>query len=285
MLKVNVSATQGAGLVNEDVAGHCGDAVWVIDGATDVGEPVLFGASDAAWFANRVNVVLGDILRDRPAIATRDLLMETISTCSAAFECAAHRRAAAPADLPSAAFAMVRQIGDAVELTTLGDCRVAYRAADESPSLFGGTALGPFEGRSIALADELRRANPTIDPTALKQALLPHLRETRRLMNQPGGYWILGTDPVAADHVNRMVLEARPGDGFALASDGFLRLIEVFGVADVADLLAIEAEQDFDAQLARLRALESESGSLTKYPRIKLHDDVSFAQCEYRVEG
>lgn len=104
-------------------------------------------------------------------------------------------------------------------------------------------------------------------------------------MNQPGGYWILGTDPAAADHVDQMVLEPMPSDGFALASDGFLRLIEVFGVADAADLLAIDAEQDFDAQLARLRALESEPGSLTKYPRIKLHDDVSFAHCEYRVEG
>lgn len=162
MLKVNVSATQGSGLVNEDAAGYCGDAVWVIDGATGVGEPVLHGVSDAAWFANRVNVVLGDILRDRPAIATRDLLMETISTCAAAFECAARRRVTDRADLPSAACAIVRQIGDAVELTTLGDCRVAYRAADGSPRLFGGTALGPFEGRSIALAEELRRANPTI---------------------------------------------------------------------------------------------------------------------------
>lgn len=285
MLKVNVSATQGAGPVNEDVAGHCGDAAWVIDGATGVGEPVLFGASDAAWFANRVNVVLGDILRDRPAIATRDLLIETIVACRAAFECAAPRGPLDAAAFPSAAFAMVRQMGDSIEFTTLGDCRVAYRAADGSARLFGGTALAPFEERSIALAVELRRANPAIDPVTLKEALFPHLRETRRLMNQTGGYWILGIDPAAADHVDRMVVEAKPGDGFALASDGFLRLVEVFGVAAAADLLAIDTGQHFDAQLKRLRALESEPGSLTGYPRIKRHDDVSFVQCEYRVEG
>lgn len=285
MLKVDVSATRGAGSVNEDVAGHCGDAAWVIDGATGVGEPALSGTSDAAWFANRVNLVLADILRDRPAIATRDLLVETISSCRSAFECAAQRSAIDPAELPSAAFAMVRQIGDAIEFTTLGDCRVAYRPADGSPRLFGGAALGPFEGRSIALADALRRADPAMDPAALKEALLPHLREMRRLMNRPGGYWILGTDPAAADHVDRMVLEAKPGDSFALASDGFLRLIEVFGVAGAHDLLAIDTEQDFDVQLARLRALESEPDSLTTYPRIKRHDDVSFVQCKFRLEG
>jgi len=285
MLKVNVSATQGAGPANEDVGGHCGDAAWVIDGATGVGEPLLSGPSDAAWFANRVNSVLGDILRDRPAITTRDLLIETISTCAAAFERAAQRTPTDVAELPSAAFAMVRQFGSSIELTTLGDCRIAYRTTDGSPTLFGGTALGPFEGLSIALADALRRANPAIDAAALKEALLPHLRVTRRLMNRPSGYWILGTDPAAADHVDRIVLEAKQGDSFALASDGFLRLVELFEVADAADLLAIEAERDFNAQLARLRALESESGSLTKYPRIKLHDDVCFAQCQYQVEG
>jgi Protein phosphatase 2C len=285
MLKVNVSATQGAGPANEDVAGHCGDAAWVVDGATGVGEPLLSGPSDAAWFANCVNSVLGDILRDRPSIATRNLLVETISTCAAAFECAALRTPTDVAELPSAAFAMVRQFGNSIEFTTLGDCRIAYRATDGSSTLFGGTALGPFEGRSIALAHALRLANPAIDPAALKEALLPHLRETRRLMNRPGGYWILGTNPAAADHVDRMVLEAKQGDSFALASDGFLRLVELFEIADAADLLAIGSQQHFEAQLARLRALESEPGSVTKHPRIKRHDDVSFVQCDYWVEG
>lgn len=58
MLKVNVSATRGAGSVDEDVVGCCGDAAWVIDGATGVGDPLLAGVSDAAWFANRVDAEL-----------------------------------------------------------------------------------------------------------------------------------------------------------------------------------------------------------------------------------
>lgn len=285
MLKVNVAASEGAGLVNEDVAGHCGDAAWVVDGATGVGVPVLSGASDAAWFANRVSIVLEDILRDRPGIATRDLLIETITVCGAAFGRAAQRTPTDPAELPSAAFAMVRQIDDHVEFTTLGDCRIAYRRADGSASLFGGKAIGPFEARSIALAVEIRRGNPAIDAAGLKATLLPHLRATRRLMNRPGGYWILGTDPAAADHVDRITLKAKPGDRFALASDGFLRLIEIFGAMDAGDLLTIDTRVRFEAELARLRSIESAPGTLTAHPRIKAHDDVSFVQCAYQGEG
>lgn len=285
MLKVNVSTARGAGPVNEDVAGHCGDAAWVIDGATGVGDPLLSGASDAAWFANRVDTELRRILRDRPDVATRDLLVEAIEACGVAFRLAAPGVCDDPADLPSAAFAMVRQVGGSVELTTIGDCRIAHRVEGGAAGLFGSDALAPFEKRSLALADGLRRADPTIGHAALKESLLPHLRETRRLMNRPGGYWILGFDPAAADHVHRVALEARPGDRFALSSDGFLRLIEVFGVAGADDLLAIDTQVDFDARLARLRALESEAGSLARYPRIKVHDDVSFVQCQFQVEG
>lgn len=285
MLRINVAASAGAGAVNEDVAGHYGDAAWVIDGATGVGVPILSGTSDAAWFANRVSIALEDILRDRPAIATHDLLIETITTCRTAFESAAQRTTTDAAELPSAAFAMVRQIGESVEFTTLGDCRIAYRDEAGSAALFGGTAIAPFEARSIALADDLRRRDPKIDPVRLKIAMLPRLRETRRLMNRPGGYWILGTDPAAADHVEQVTLKTTPGDTFALASDGFLRLIEIFGVAGAADLLAIDTRAQFDAHLARLRGLESAPDTLSAHPRIKAHDDVSFVQCTYRLEA
>jgi len=76
MLQVNVAASHGAGANNEDVAGHCGNAAWVIDGATGVGDPVLAGVSDAAWFAHWVSAKLAEILHARPDIATRDLLIE-----------------------------------------------------------------------------------------------------------------------------------------------------------------------------------------------------------------
>lgn len=285
MLKVNVCASQGAGPVNEDAAGRCGNAVWVIDGATGLGDPLADAVSDAAWFARRVDLALGDILHDRPATSTPDLLRETIALCRTGFEQAAQRLPSDAADLPSAAFAMVRQIDDSIEVTTLGDCRVAYRGADGLARLFGGTALAPFEARSIALADALRRADPAIDSAGLKQALRPHLRETRRLMNQPGGYWILGFDPAAVDHIDCMVVQPKAGDSFALASDGFLRLVEIFGMVSIDDLLAMSTPEAFDAQLLRLRAIEGEASSLTAYPRIKRHDDVSFVHCDYRVEG
>ena len=103
-------------------------------------------------------------------------------------------------------------------------------------------------------------------------------------MNTPGGYWIFGTEPAAADHTDQITIAAAPGARFALASDGFLRLIEVFGVANARDFLAIDSSERFSEELERLRALECAPRTLADYPRIKAHDDVAFVQCEYRQE-
>lgn len=283
MLKVNLATSVGAGVINEDVVGFTESAAWVFDGATGVGGMLTPGPSDAAWFANRASATLARMLRDTPEIPTPDALRNTMADCRDAFARVATRPPIDAFELPSAAFAMVRQTGATVELTTLGDCRIAYRVSGR-PELFGATALAPLDARSISFAASLRQAKPTIDAAGFNAAMLPHLRQMRSRMNTPEGYWIFGVEPAAADHVDRITIAAVTGDRFALASDGFLRLIEVFGVAEADDFLAIDTSARFATELERLRALERAPGTLADHPRIKRHDDVAFVQCEYRLE-
>ncbi len=94
---------------------------------------------------------------------------------------------------------------------------------------------------------------------------------------------MLGTDPDAADHLDQITLPVRGGETFALASDGFLRLVELFEVASPADLLAIDNNDLFSSWLGKLRALEGAERSCHRYPRVKVHDDATFAHC--RVVG
>ncbi len=279
MLRVTGSWSQGSGAVNEDVVGHCEGAAWVIDGATGLGANLIAGPSDAAWIATCADRELRAGFTRDSARSTPDILREVMAACRDAFAAACGRAAAAPHELPSAALALIRQVPDGIECATLGDCRIVYRDTDGAARLFGTTNLTTFEARTIAMAEHFLAEAPDVDPLDLRALLLPQLQENRRMMNVPGGYWVLGTDPAAADHCDVAVVPAVPGDCFALASDGFLRLIELFAVATPADFLAIETLAGFDQRLEQLRTLERAPYSCRSFARVKVSDDASFVHC------
>lgn len=284
MLKVTVAASHGSGEINEDVVGFCGSAVWVIDGATGVGASLLEAPSDAAWLARRADRELHAALSSEPDLPTVDLLRRVMSACRESLETERVRMANGAHEHPSAAFAMVRHHAGRVEFSTLGNCRIVYRH-EGTVRLFGTTPLAEIERRTIELARQCMDEDPTITPAMLRDKLLPQLRANRSLMNRPDGYWVLGIEPAAADHLDRLTVPACDGDAFALASDGFLRLIEVFEVASPADLLAMDNDDAFAAALDKLRALENLEGSCHRHPRVKVHDDATFAHCRIVEES
>lgn len=285
MLKVNVAKSDGPGPINEDVVGHSSGAAWVIDGATGVGAALLEAPSDAAWLATRADAELRSLLTRFPDISTHDLVRSVVERCRDALHRHALREPDGAHEHPSAAFAMVRARRDGVEFATLADCRIAYTGDDGAARLFGTTSLGAIEGRTLAFVKEILKHHPDITPAELKEAVLPQLRENRQLMNRPGGYWVLGTEPAAAEHLDLITLPVCAGQRFAIASDGYLRLIELFTAATPDDLLATDKDAAFVDWLRTLRGLESAEGSCRRHPRVKVHDDASFLHCEYEGEA
>jgi serine/threonine protein phosphatase PrpC len=285
MLRIDVGATAGSGDINEDVVGWCDGAAWVIDGASGVGASLLEEETDATWLAREADRQFKRLLTANPAIPSAELVREASLACLAAFESGATRSPEGPHEHPSAAFAMVRAFGSEVELLTLGDCRIACRGSDGGAELFGTTDLAPIEAQTIARVASLLSEHPEMHEDELRARLMPLLSSNRALMNTEGGYWVLGTSPDAAEHLDLVRRPAGEGDEFAIASDGFLRLAELFEAADAADLLAIGTASDFDRWLERLRALEAEPGSRSRFPRVKLHDDVAFIRCTLTEGG
>ncbi|MFC0684987.1 hypothetical protein [Novosphingobium clariflavum] len=285
MLRIEIAASDGQGRVhggiNEDCVGHHGNAAWVIDGATGIGPRLLDAPSDAFWLAQKANALLAQGLAESPDIPTVELLRQVMRQCGEALGREQLGPAAAAHEHPSAAFAMVRVIGGEAEITTLADCRVIA----QDGQVFGSSALDAIEARTIAAMRQILAEEGEIAPEALKQRLMPGLIANRQLMNRVNGYWVLGTEPRAADHVWQVRFPVRPGQRFALASDGFLRLFEVFDAAEPADLLAISGAQDWAHWLARLRALESAPESLRQFARVKRHDDASLVICSWENDG
>lgn len=164
MLSISVCRSYGSSAVNEDVAGHCGNAAWVIDGATGLGAHLMDGPSDAAWLATRADRELRAAFARDADRSTADILRAVIAACRGAFVAGRRRPSGAAFELPSAAIAIVRQVGDTVELATLGDCRIADRDRGGVARLFGTTALDAFEGRMLAFSQRVLTQLPTFDP-------------------------------------------------------------------------------------------------------------------------
>src|SRR3546814_1818011 len=90
-------------------------------------------------------------------------------------------------------------------------------------------------------------------------------------MNVDGGYWVLGLQMEAIERADRAELPA--GDwAIALASDGFLRLADMFAHLGASDLLSIENRAEFEKCYSDLRNLEQVDGSLRRHPRAKISD-------------
>ncbi|PTQ08224.1 hypothetical protein CLG96_16130 [Sphingomonas oleivorans] len=274
-IRVKAAHSDAGDRINEDVVGYCDEAAWVIDGATGLGPSLLGVESDAAWLAGLIDRSLRAAFARDPEQPTRAILRSVIETCRDAVEHHKMRPGEDACELPSAAFAMVRATPDGAEISTLGDCRVAYQAPDGTARLFGRTALTAIEARTIAEAKRLLADDPTLDNAGLRAGLADILRDNRRLMNRPGGYWIMSTTPEAADHVDQTLI-AGSEIHCAIASDGFLRLQDLFGLLDADAMLAVDTADKLSGRLTELRAIEQQDAACRRFPRVKIRDDASF---------
>lgn len=286
MFNVQLAETRAAGAINEDVVGHAGSAAWVIDGASGVGDNLVSAESDAQWFAQRVDAELRRLLALEPALPFDELFVTIVDRCRSAHASQARRPAKGRHELPSAAMAFARVLPGAVELATFGDCEILYRASPHDALLKHGNGgnIGPFEEHTKAMARAIVADRPGISDSELFEALKPQLVQNRAAMNIDGGYWVLGLQPEAIGHADRIELPLGEWT-ILLASDGILRLSDMFDRIEREALLSIESRDDFEACYSDLRALERAPGSIARHPRPKVSDDASLVRIEVHTNA
>jgi serine/threonine protein phosphatase PrpC len=263
-----------AGRVNEDVYGSTGRAAWVLDGATGIAEQrVLAGPSDARWLVDIVDAALRQqVDLARPLM---DVLRDVAQTAITTFTRDALRRDAPAADMPCACLALLRLAGDSLELANIGDCRILRRRAGRGVSCFGSSKLS-------ALDEALRQDVIRWQATGLRHddvwpLVLPFIRRNRGLMNDVDGYWILDPSERWIEHVETSSLAATPGDVLLLVTDGFWRLVDIYGRHDAESLFAAALGGGLQSLAAELRAIEAEDEECLRYPRLKTRDDATAA--------
>jgi serine/threonine protein phosphatase PrpC len=267
---------------NEDAAGSAGDerrgAAWVIDGATDVaGRTFVPGASsDAGWYARTLDAAFSALSPGDPVTVAR----AAIERAAAAWAAEVGGAPVPRHGLPSAAVAWAGWSEDRLTVAGLGDCTVILRPDGGPARALGRQGVSVAE---VALNDAVRRLQEAgvADASARRAALSDRLQSARARMNTPGGYWIFSIDPAAAERLDRVDVRLTGAGHLLLATDGFWRLVDPYGVHTADTLMDAVVARGPAALLADLRALEAADADCVRFPRVKARDDATAVLLRY----
>ena len=256
---------------NEDAFGHSGDAAVVMDGATMLGDPLMPGASDAAWIAQfgvrRLMAHLKD--GDGARKALRNALAETQKSFEAL-------RRYPPEEMwqtPCASMMLAIQNEAGLEYLWYGDCAALVKQGDGPAAVIGETfdkrAAEAYRAQKLAREKNLSPADGLS-----RQEFLDQLRATRNRINS-GGHWLFTPDVRSASHAARRTMKVGPGALILLSSDGFLALASDYGAYSVDGLMAAAADKGLAALGKELRTIEAGDAGGDKFPRFKKSDDAT----------
>jgi hypothetical protein len=274
-VRIRAHATSGAGAANEDIAGAARRFAWIVDGASGVGTRNLTsGKTDAAWLAASIDEAIrvrvsqdGDVTLDR---LIRDL--ESDLARRFAREIGDTRNVAG--DAPSACLAVV-ECGAAddgharIRGAVIGDVCV-FVPDPHGLQRWTDERLKPFEARTLQALGRHRRSSDLVPAAVLDQ-----IRANRRWLNREGGYYAV--HPVLPWAGRMLGFEATIAADRALllATDGFLRLSDLFARFDDRELHAAVIRGETAALIETLRDLERADPFGERYPRVKTHDDAT----------
>ncbi|QDZ06751.1 hypothetical protein FPZ24_04050 [Sphingomonas panacisoli] len=247
---------------NDDRAGAGHARAWVIDGATDLGDPGLVGdRGGAAWIAAEA---------DRAFAAATAGSIEAL--CRQVFETVAARfvedRTRPPEawEVPSAAFLTVTVADNRLDCAWLGDCPALLIRDGAAIPIGPDVDVRDDESdlaRSVAHhgLGSVRRAAPVLDA----------LRANRSNPDRR----ILCIDPAGADHILYSSQPCVAGDELLLMTDGFSAAIDLYRLIVRRDLPSLLAGDGLSGIAARLRAAEASDADCTRWPRFKQGDDAT----------
>jgi len=157
----------------------------------------------------------------------------------------------------------------ALEGSLLGDV-VVLIPAENGIARWTDERAKPFERRTLAALGG-RGHEPGSIPEAVKRQIL----ENRTKLNHPDGYWVVNPRRPWAGRELRFEARLVMGQPIVLATDGFMRLVDVFAAYSDASLHACLSAGRGDDLMQELRELERGDPMAGAHPRVKTHDDAT----------
>lgn len=269
--------------VNEDRAAMSSPYAWVIDGATDVADERLTNAAtDADWIASTLDATLRAHAA-QAACAFADLPGYLTTSVSDAFATDQRRQPRTRHEHPSASSLIVKYDAAVLSYISIGDCSMIV--SDPSYGEIRRCGVSEAEAGDRKL-DPLIRAHLAADTTGSAPAdnetnlpLLTGMRSTlqgmREHLNHEDGYGALSITPTPETFIRTGFMSVEAGAHVLLATDGFMRLVDVFKHYDCESLVVAAIERGLSRLVDDLRMLERNYPPAGQTPRIKPFDDAS----------
>ncbi|MFI1961942.1 integrase [Streptomyces althioticus] len=254
------------GRENEDFAAAGPGAAVLLDGAGVAGATTGC-VHGIAWFSSTLGGLLLAGITARPARPLAECLADSIRTVRSLHEdtCDLAYRAS-----PTSTVVAVRVEAGALEYLVLGDSTLLLAETD-------GTTAAITDQRLDEVGERLRGpldALPTGSPEHAT-ALAEYRDALTGLRNRPGGFWIAGPDPQAADHALTGTVPLDSLASVTLLSDGATRLVDSFELADWKKALGLLNSSGPDELIRRVREAEADDPNGRRWPRGKTRDDAT----------
>lgn len=254
------------GQENEDFAAVAPGAAVLLDGAGVAGAETGCVHS-IAWFSGTLGALLLRAVTADPCRPLADCLADSISSVRALHgdSCDLTYRAS-----PTSTVVVVRAGDKELEYLVLGDSSLLL---DEK----GGGCTVVTDRRLDEVGKSLRGpvdAHPTGSP-GHTAALAEYRDALTGLRNRPGGFWIAGPDPRAAEHALAGAVPLDSLNSVSLLSDGATRLVDRFELADWVTVLDILKTSGPNELIHRVRDAEAGDPHGRRWPRGKAQDDAT----------
>lgn len=248
---------------NDDRLGATSDLAWVIDGATDLGEPGLLGSQGgAAWLAATASTSFAQT-RETSIQATCESVFDRIE---AQFEAQRTREVTAAWEIPKAAFAAAQLVGDRLGVGWAADSPMLQITADTIRWCTGEPDTSEEASDALALGTGVGAA------AELTGAVL----DDRRAHRSRGEHFALSSNKQNSSAVTRYAeFPVADGDEVILMSDGFASLVTDYNRYTAAHLVDALRTKGMHQLMQELRVIEEEDAACVRFPRFKVSDDAS----------
>lgn len=254
-------------------------ALWLDGAAPFDGRRLFSSPCDAAWFVRRFAEICLALPREgRDAVA---LVAEAQAATGREYDAALMRAQTPPAERPFACLGLARLVEGCLELVNLGDCSAFVETAWGS-ARFGYSSVADLDAAALAALQRLRRERG-LDHAAAFAEVRPVILENRARRNRMFGYDVIEPAEPGKLRAERMLLPAEPGALLLVMSDGFARAVDLYGLARPEEAIALVRREGAAGVAARVRAIEASDPDATRFPGLKLRDDVSAALFEVRA--
>ncbi|MDX2936367.1 integrase [Streptomyces ipomoeae] len=251
---------------NEDFAAAAPGAAVLLDGA-GVGGAETGCSHGVAWFSGTLGGLLLRSITAHPARPLADCLADSIDLVRSLHEdsCDLAYRAS-----PTSTVVAARIEGGVLEYIVLGDSSLTLANKDGRTTVVTDRRLDEVGKRLRGPVDALPTGSPE------HSAALAEYRDALTgFRNRPGGFWIAGPDPRAAEHALTGTVPLDSLASVTLLSDGATRLVDRFELIGWEEVLSVLGSSGPGELIRRVREAEAGDPDGRRWPRGKAHDDAT----------